>query len=180
MTLKLFSIAAALVLVAACSDDTKTPQPEAQVTKDLKAGEPLVKVDVGKSGDGPKADAPKTGDGPKADAPKAADLKKTEPSPVADLPMGKLDATNLTCAQVSACSDTCAAACAGNFICLIGCPNTCGPKACTNSAAPWQALSSCITGKCIVDCAGGHTAGCATCVTTKCANEVAACNAAGC
>jgi hypothetical protein len=166
--LKLFSIAAALFLVAACSDDTKAPQPEAQVTKDLKVGEPIVKADINKGTDGPKADAPK-----------ASDAAKTEPGKKGDLSL-KFDATNLTCALVSACSDACAAACGSNIICLMGCPNSCGAKACANSAAPWKALSDCVTSKCALKCALGHNADCEACVTGSCASEITACNAATC
>ena len=176
MSLRIFSVTATLLLLAACSDDTKGTV-DRTVSKDLKVGEPLVQHDGPKAGDAQgKTEGLAKTDGPKVDANSKVDHSGTQLDSAA-----KYDGvTNLTCGQISACSDACAAACGSNFICLIGCPGGCGAKGCPAAKTPWDALNGCITGKCITQCAAGHTAACDTCVSTSCATEITACNAQTC
>ncbi len=89
----------------------------------------------------------------------------------------------MTCDQIGACSDTCAAACPGGlakFTCMINCSKDCKAKGCTTAQPVYQTLYNCISTQCAIACMGGPSAGCKTCVSSKCTAQVAACSAQAC
>jgi hypothetical protein len=83
--------------------------------------------------------------------------------------------TSKTCAT---CNDinTCASKCGTDMNCV----NACKATACTEAQTAFDAITSCVMGKCLMSCLGGFDDTCNKCASGSCKTEIDACTANTC
>ena len=98
-------------------------------------------------------------------------------------PPGPPSAVNLSCREVSACADRCAAGCPNDIRkigCLLTCTNDCRAKGCDSAQSLFDGLTDCIQKSCFFACMGGPSVGCKSCTQEDCAEEAKRCQAHHC
>ena len=139
----------------ACSDDDDSPAPDSAVKNDMATAA---------DGSATQADGSATqGDG---SAPQG-DGSATQADGGAKL---------LNCMEITDCLTTCNEACGSeDYVCTLGCIDTCKVKGCKEAQTVFGAVNDCTTQKCLALCMSGDQDACNKCVEKECKTEVAAC-----
>jgi hypothetical protein len=149
----------ALLMVAACSDDTQAPKPDQK----------LVPLDL----------ALREAQPPKPDGVTGTDAKPASDGTTAsDAAGGALSCGGAT-DDAQTCTKTCPSG-TGLLPCLVKCNDDARKKACATGQVLFDKLVTCISTTCIADCIAGATPACETCTKTKCKTDYDTCYAHKC
>ena len=89
----------------------------------------------------------------------------------------------LSCGEVSACADRCAAGCPGDIRkigCLYSCTHDCRSEGCDSAVDPFDGLTDCIQKNCLIACMGGPSPDCRGCTEQECTEETQRCHSHHC
>lgn len=87
------------------------------------------------------------------------------------------------CTEVSLCTDRCGAQCPGGarkVPCLYDCRKRCRRQGCAGAKARFDAVTSCVIGRCLIPCGKGPTPACRACTLKHCGEKVGRCNLQQC
>jgi hypothetical protein len=86
--------------------------------------------------------------------------------------------SGLNCVAVGQCSEDCSRRCESGlkrFSCMVQCTERCKERGCPGGKEAYGKLTACVKRRCLLDCFGGPSEGCARCTRERCTDERQAC-----